>query len=598
MKSTRQNTPLTIARFHHYVRPYRRLIAVTLGCEVLGVGLQLLLPWPMKLVIDHVLGSADLPSSFGFITRLGPLGLAMVAAAAGTFLSLIESLMTYVSSMTSARAGEYIARDMRSSILRRLQVLGPDFHERYDTGELSSRLSTDVNRVQDNVLLLATGVIPDVALLFGMLTVVSFIDARLALVVVIVLPPLLGLTRLRRRLTRDAQAKMRQAGGRLESSTIEHLRHLQLAQMFTQEGHIRGKYALVNDDLVSASLVANRVQARFRPPTDLVLSIGAMVVIVFGVTQIRSGRLTTGTLLVVLSYLGNVYGPIRRLAGISAASARASTSADRICELLDAQPSVRQSPLAMQPTFHREMRFDGVVASYPNGFEALAGINLSIKPGERICIVGRTGAGKSTLLSLIPRLIDPSSGSISIDGVHLGAVDLESWRSLIATVPQEPDLFRGSIAENIAFGRTGATWDEMIEAARLALVDEFVANLPDGYDSVVGADGTRLSGGQRRRVALARALVRQTPILLLDEPTAGLDGHSEELVIDSIRRASVGRTCITVTHRTDLALECDRIIVLERGHIIEMGSPQELLSARGHFFGMRTRQATARSEYL
>lgn len=596
MKSASPTAPSTARRFRRFIVPYKPLIRITLLCQILGVIIQLLLPWPMKFVVDHVLGTSRVPSSFGPISRLGPIGLAIIAALMGTALSLSESLLTYASSIASTRAGEFMARDMRAAMMRRLLALGPDFHERYDTGQLASRLGSDVNRVQDNVLLLATGVLPDVALLVGMLTVVTLIDARLALVVVVVVPPLMLMTRVKRRLTKAAQKRVRQAGARLESSTIEYLRHLRLAQMFTQEGQVRSEYALISNDLVEASLDGNRVQARFRPPTDLVLSLGAMVVIVFGVTQIRSDRLTTGTLLVVLAYLGSVYGPIRRLASVSVASAKAAASADRIDDVLCSQPSVRRSVLAARPSFDRDLRFEGVEARYPNGFVALSEVNLTIRPGERLCIVGRTGAGKSTLLSLIPRLIDPTAGAIIIDGVHLGAVDLDAWRHLVATVPQEADLFRGSIAENIAFGRDGVTWEAMIEAAQLALVDEFVSALPDGYDSIVGTDGTRLSGGQRRRVALARALVRQAPILLLDEPTAGLDALSEEFVIESIRRASIGRTCITVTHRTDLALESDRIVVLERGRVVELGTPESLLVAGGHFSRMRAAQQGASSE--
>jgi ATP-binding cassette, subfamily B, bacterial len=582
-----------VGRLGSFVRPYKRLVAGALACEVLGVAIQLLLPWPMKLVVDHVLGAARLPNPLQWLGDFGPVGLAVIAASAGAVLSMVDSLLAYAASVASVSAGEFVARDIRAQMMRHLLVLGPEFHEQYETGEIASRLGSDVYRVQSNMMLLTTGVVPDVVLLAGMLAVVASIDGRLAIVALVVVPPLLGLTRLRRRLTRDAQARVRRAGGRLEATTIEQLRHLRLAQMFTQEGHVRGKYSIVNEDFVEAEVDGNRIDARFRPPTDLIMSVGAMVAIVFGVTQIRSGRMSTGTLLVVLSYLGSVYGPIRRLAGVSAATARATISADRIGAVLDARPVVQQGPIALPARFFSEIRFDRVEARYSNGFPALSDINLRVRPGERVCIVGRTGAGKSTLLSMIPRLIDPSSGSISVDGVHLAALDLSSWRDLVATVPQEPQLFRGTIHENIAFGRVGVSRAEVMEAASLAYVDEFVCRLSDGYDTVVGADGSSLSGGQRRRVALARALVRSAPILLLDEPTTGLDPHSEAIVMAAIRRASVGRTCITVTHRTDLALESDRVVVLEAGRLVESGRPDELLQAGGLFARMRATETGA-----
>jgi ATP-binding cassette, subfamily B, bacterial len=577
-------------KFQPFLRPYRFGIAAIIGFEVASVALQLLLPWPMKVVVDHVLGQAPLPGALSGFSGLSPLGLAIAAALAGTVLSLAESLLTYGSSIATSRAGEFIGRDIRCAVMNRLLGLDREFREGFDPGELSSRLGTDVDRVQENALAIATTVLPDVALVFGMVAVLGAVDVRLTVLLVLLVPPLVALTILRRRLTHQAQARVRRTGGKLASTTIEQLQGVDLAQMFTREPLFRDHYVHVNDTAVAAALAGNRTQARFRPPTDLVLSLGATIIIVFGVTQIRSGRLSTGTLLVVLSYLGNIYGPVRRLVGISASSAKAAASAERLAELMCARPSIRQSPLRLETRFERELRFEDVEARYPNGHVALTDINLVIHPGESLCVVGQTGAGKSTLLSLIPRLIEPTAGAISVDGTHLGALCLESWRNLVAVVPQEDGLMNGTIAENIAFGRQGATEADVMAAATIALVDEFATRLHDGYDTLVGTDGSRLSGGQRRRIALARALVRQAPILLLDEPTTGLDGLSEQFVVESIRRAAVGRTCVMVTHRTDLALDFDRVVVLDGGRIVEVGRPDDLLASGGYFEALRAAQ--------
>jgi ATP-binding cassette, subfamily B, bacterial len=580
-------------RFQPFLRPYRLGIAAIIGYEAGAVALQLLLPWPMKVVVDHVLGQAPLPGTLSAFNGLSPLGLAIAAAVTGTLLSLAESLLTYGSSMATSKAGEFIARDIRCAVMNRLLGLDRQFREGFDPGELSSRLGTDVDRVQENSLALATTVLPDVTLVLGMVAVLCAVDRRLTVLLVLLLPPLVTLTIFRRRLTRQAQTKVRRAGGKLESTTIEQLQGVDLAQMFTREPLFRDRYVQVNDSAVAAVLAGSRTQARFRPPTDLVLSLGATVVIVFGVTQIQSGRLSTGTLLVVLSYLGNIYGPVRRLVGLSASSAKAAASAERLAELMRARPSVRRSALRLETRFARELRFENIAAKYPNGHVALTDINLVIHPGESLCIVGRTGAGKSTLLALIPRLIEPSSGAISVDGTHLGALCLDGWRKLVAVVPQDDGLMNGTIIDNIAFGRHGATRDEVMAAAQIALVDEFAPRLPDGYETVVGTDGSRLSGGQRRRIALARALVRQAPILLLDEPTTGLDGASEHFVVESIRRAALGRTCVMVTHRTDLALDFDRVVVLEGGRIVEIGHPADLQVSGGYFEALRAAQAAA-----
>jgi ATP-binding cassette, subfamily B, bacterial len=577
-------------RFQPFLRPYRLGIAAIIGYEAGAVALQLLLPWPMKVVIDHVLGQAALPGALSAFSGLSPLGLAIAAAAAGTVLSLAESLLAYGSSMATARAGEFIARDIRCAVMNQLLGLDREFREGFDPGELSSRLGTDVDRVQENALALATTVLPDVTLVLGMVAVLCAVDGRLTVLLLLLLPPLVMLTIFRRRLTRQAQTEVRRAGGKLESTTIEQLQGVDLAQMFTREPLFRDRYVQVNDSAVAAVLAGSRTQARFRPPTDLVLSLGATVVIVFGVTQIRSGRLSTGTLLVVLSYLGNIYGPVRRLVGLSASSAKAAASAERLAELMSARPSVRRSALRLETRFVKELRFEHIGARYPNGHVALTDINLVIYPGQSLCIVGRTGAGKSTFLALIPRLIEPTSGAISVDGTHLGALCLDGWRSLVAVVPQDDGLMNGTIADNIAFGRHDATRAEVLAAARIALVDEFATRLPDGYETIVGTDGSRLSGGQRRRIALARALVRQAPILLLDEPTTGLDGASEHFVVESIRRAAVGRTCVMVTHRTDLALDFDRVVVLEGGRIVEVGRPHDLQVSGGYFEALRAAQ--------
>jgi len=348
------------------------------------------------------------------------------------------------------------------------------------------------------------------------------------------------------------------------------VRHVRLLQAFGAEPQAQEAFAARNRDALSSSLTVLDIGARYGPLADVMLAAGAGLVLWMGVIRVINGRMTVGVLLVVLSYLASLYGPVRSLTGLASTFAKGAASRERIEEVLSGPPGVHERPHA-RPLLAVEsgIVFRHVHFAYRPDTPVLRGIDLVVPAGRTTCVMGRNGAGKSTLLYLLLRFYDPDDGAIQIDGIDLRDLQLRSLRERLAVVPQEPWIIDGSIGDNIARGKAGATPDEVRAAGRLALVDEFAEALPDGYDTVVGEGGALLSGGQRQRLAIARALVRTAPILLLDEPTSGLDAESEAGVLAAVRRAAEGRTVIIVTHRQDLASAADQVAVLECGRVRE-----------------------------
>jgi subfamily B ATP-binding cassette protein MsbA len=294
--------------------------------------------------------------------------------------------------------------------------------------------------------------------------------------------------------------------------------------------------------------------------------------------------MTLGTLLVVLAYLSSLYGPIRALARLARTLARGAASRERILEVLDSGEVVPEAAEPLQAGPPRQgLALRGVWFAYAEGAPVLRHLDLEVAAGERVCVVGPTGAGKSTLLALLLRFYDPDAGVVELDGTDLRDLDLASLRRQLALVPQDPWMLGGTVADNVRFGRPGATREELEAAARATRVDELIERLPDGWDTEIGEDGVRLSGGQRRRVALARAILRDASVLLLDEPTSGLDAASEQAVLDALDRAAEGRTVLSVSHRLSLAARADRVVVLDGGRVVEQGPPGELLAAGGAY---------------
>jgi ABC-type multidrug transport system fused ATPase/permease subunit len=386
-------------------------------------------------------------------------------------------------------------------------------------------------------------------------------------------------------LIKHASREKRRRSGSISAVAEESLSNAPLVQAYNRQETEVQRFHRENLGSFRATMASTRLRALFTPLIDLIELAGALVVIGMGTWELSKGRLTLGGLLVFTAYLAQLYSPIRRLGRLSNTIYAASASAERVIELLDEEPSVKEAPQPVRLRRARgEIEVDELTFRYPGAeHDALRRVSFHVEPGETLALVGPSGAGKSTIAKLLLRLYDPSGGGLRLDGHDLRELELHSLRDNVAVLLQETLVFDGSVRENIAYGREGASDHEIEEAARAADAHEFISALPDGYDTMIGQKGRRLSGGQRQRIAIARAMVRDAPVLILDEPTTGLDAESGERVLAPLRRLMAGRATIVISHNLMTVREAAEIVVLEQGAVTERGSHEELLARGGTY---------------
>jgi ATP-binding cassette, subfamily B, bacterial len=580
-----------------FLRPYRGPLTLAAALIVLGTLLDLAAPWPLKIAVDHVIGDRPLPAWLAPLGSLGVTAQAVAVALAGVGLVAASGVVGYLTAILVGGASERIGADLRVAVFAAFQRRSLAFHDRHRTGDLVSRLTADVGRVQDEYVAWFETVVPDGLAVLGMIAVLAALDPQMALAALAVVPLLaLQTVRSRSRMKR-AEGDVRERHGRLASRATEVLRNVRAVQAFLRQDDEERRYRRDSAEVTRSALAALDVGARYGPLADVILAGGAGLILVLGIRQVAAGTMTVGTLFVVLAYVSSLYGPIRSLTRLTSVFARGAASRERLREVFDDDDRVAEAPDAVPAADGpAEIALHAVTFGYEPTIPVLRDLHLEVHPAETVCVVGATGAGKSTLLALLLRLYDPDAGTIAVGGVDVRRLTLRSLRGRLALVPQDPWILDGTIAENVRYACPDATDEAVRLAGTTALVDEFVARLPDGYDTQVGEGGARLSGGQRRRIALARALVRDAAVLLLDEPTSGLDARSEALVIDALRRAARRRTVVMVTHRLRLAAIADRVLVLDGGRLVEQGPPARLLAAGGRFAELWAHQTLPRLE--
>jgi len=556
-----------------------RALAVSGGSTVVLTGAQLAQPWPLKVVIDRLLADGGR----GFDPGSSDLALLTGLAAAVLVIAAGGAAASYWSDFLLDRAGERIVHDLRVAVYAHLQRLSLGFHDRRPKGDLVTRVTGDVNAIgalfSDSLGQIASALL----LLVGMAAVAAILDPVLALATFAV-TPVLGLVTFRyRRRIKELARLQRAEEGEIASLASEALSAIQVVKAFGSESFEHERVQERSELRRQIGVHAARAEARFSAVVDVLGAFAATIVLVLGVFRVSSGALTAGSLVVFAAYAARTYKPLRDLARQSATVSRAAARADRIAELLATDDALRDRPGAYAgPRAAGAVEFDRVSFAYTAGRRALDGISLRLEPGQRVALVGRSGAGKSTLAALLARFYDPNEGSVRIDGRDARDCALVWLRQQVGILLQDTVLFRGTVAENIAYGST-ATRAEIVGAARAAGAHEFVARLPDGYGTELGAGGAGLSGGQRQRLGIARVLLRDPPILVLDEPTTGLDAASEARLVLALESLMEGRTTLVVTHSIALARRAGRVLVLDEGRVVEDGTPGQLLAARGTF---------------
>jgi ATP-binding cassette, subfamily B, bacterial len=576
----------TILRFRSFIGRYTTRLSTGAALSVMSAFLALAQPWPLKVIVDSVLGQkpVDIPG-LSFTNGWSRTELLNAAIAAYVAIILIGALFDYFGTYWMDSSGVRMVADVREALFARLQRLSLRFHGEQRTGDLITRIVNDISRVQDMLVQWFSVLVPNVALLVGMTIVMFLIDWQFTLIALAVVPPLFLVVYRYKIRIKGASRRARKLEGILASRTGEVLGAVRLVQSFTREDFEDERFSRQSSSTAAANLEAARLQAQFSPLVDVIAGVGTAIVLFVGTHQVLSGRLSLGLLLVFLSYLNSLYKPMRQLSKLAYVSSKGLASAERVTEVLETEPDVCDAPGAQPaPPLEGRVTFEGVEFAYDEGQPVLRGIELAAGAGETIALVGPTGAGKSTLVGLIPRLFDTQGGRVTVDGADVRTLQLRSLRAQIAIVPQEPILFEGSIFDNIAYGRPEASEAEVLAAAEAALVDEFVRRMPDGYDAFVGERGASLSGGERQRISIARALVRQAPIVILDEPTSALDPRSERLLLEALENLLSGRTAFVIAHRMTTIATADQVIVLDRGRIVERGTHAELMESRSGLY--------------
>ncbi len=559
-----------------FIRPYRRVLAVGGLLAALEVVVGLAQPWPLKWVVDELLAD-DTAASDHPKTLLAMACLGLVAIVATT------ALLGYWATRILSSAGLHLANSIRETVFAHLNRLSLRYHGANRVGDLSARVTGDVDRTQDMIVQLLSVLVPNVMMLVGMVVVLFVLDPMFALLALAVTPVLAITVRSLTTRLKDAERRSRKADGQVAAATSETLGAIHFVQAYSLEPHQQDRFDRLSRVSLDAGLEAVRLQARFSPVVDITSVLSTVAVMWFGAMRVMDGTLSVGELLVFLSYVGSVYKPIRALSKLGRTRSKGLAAAERVMAVLAEEPQIVDAPSAvLAPRLSGAIDLHEVSFSY--GRETvLNGVDLHIASGETVALVGPTGAGKSTIASLVPRLIDPTAGWVALDGIDVRSMTLASLRGQVSTVLQDCVLLHGTLRDNIAAGRPWASASDIERAAKLALVDEFAHRLPDGLDTVITERGANLSGGQRQRISIARAILRDAPILILDEPTSALDTESEELIVEALANLPNHRTTVVIAHRLSTVRSADRILVLEGGRIVQQGTHHDLLGVEGRY---------------
>jgi len=559
-----------------YVKPYWKELIVTLIAMTIVSLINLSYPYLFgNFLIDQVLIDG------------GNLTLLNLIVIGTLLLALLKGVFSYFQRYLTSYVGQRVVTNLRDEVFQHLQRMSVGFLEAQRTGELIARITSDVAQIQ---MIISSGLISLFSqsfLLVGIIVAVLVINWRLALLTLAVLPLIVYVVSKASHRIRGISHRVQEKIADLTSVLEETFSGIRVVKAFTMEKHEAKRFAQENEASFDANMKSAQALAFLTPTVEILYVVGLAIVLWFGGLEVLHGRLTTGRLVTFFTYIGMIGTPITTLTNTINSFQQALAGADRLFEILDYEDDLKDAPNAIElPKIEGEVEFRNVNFSYCPGQEILSGINLKVAPGEIVALVGPSGAGKTSLINLIPRFYVPTSGAVLVDGYDLLKIKVASLRHQIGLVPQETILFGVSIRENISYGKPKATEEEIVTAAKMANAHEFISALPDGYETLAGERGSKLSGGQKQRIAIARALLRDPRILILDEATSALDTEAERLVQEALERLLKGRTTFVIAHRLSTVQQADKIVVLAKGKIVEVGSHNELIRGKGLYAKM------------
>jgi len=569
-----------------FLYPYRKRVAVLALLLLAEIGLGALQPWPLAIVIDYVLQGRPFPEPFArwlaAIHGGNRFVLLIAVVVLGVIVQVTNQVVSAYGTQVQVDTGQRMVYDLRRRLFRHLTALSLNHHITTSTADAVYRVDVDAyaieNLVMSGIFPLATSVI-SLTVMFGILL---RLNVTIALLSLMVLPFLYLCLRYYTSTLSNREERVKEFESKLLQRLYETFGAMRLIKSFAREPHELERYARAGDTTMNARIAVTWQQSLFSVVVSTITIVGTALVVIVGGNFVMRGTLTVGQLMVVISYLGAVYGPLSAIAHTTGRLQGALAGSKRVREMFALMPETGDddAPDKIDATELKGLvEFTNVGFTYPSGAQVLHDISFAAKPGEVVALVGLTGAGKTTLISLIPRFYDATLGSVTIDGIDVRRYRVRSLREKISIVLQDPVLFQGTIADNIRYGRLDATDEEVEAAARAAHAHEFVARLPKGYATEIAEAGGGLSGGERQRLSVARAILKNAPILVLDEPTSSLDAISEEIVFAALRRLRAGRTTIVIAHRLSTVRDADCILVLDGGEIAAKGRHDELLKS-------------------